>query len=274
MQIKDIMTRDVVTVSPETAIAKVSDLMFTNRFHGVPVTEGKKVVGLITEDDFFLKKFDDIYFPTYLKFLEESQVAEHLPSDLKKKIETLATAKAEDIMTANPLTLSVEDDVATLMDKVKETKFTTFPVVDSEKNIVGIVTLADYLGTVRKGSRQMETRLKEDSDREIDKIAGELGNFWQNGVVVASRKKVRTWKGLTFLGLVAVVLLVIALIFVTKNQVSCGPESSDYVPLECQNFAYSNWNTCNQGIQTRQVIKKFPPHCSGGAMPILTQPCK
>lgn len=275
MQIKDIMTKDVISVTPETEISKVSDIIYSHRFHGVPVVDGKKVVGLITESDFFLKKYDDIYFPTYLKFLEESQVTRQLPDDLKKKIKALSEATAKDIMTADPAVFSAESDVTVLMEKVKETKFTTFPVVDNNGNLSGIVTLADYLGTVRKNSRQMKSRLQKDSARNIDRIADELGNFWQDRVMVVSKKKVQTWKGLTFLGLATAILLAISIFFITKSQITCAPEGGNFTPLECQQYSYGPWSQCGpENTQTREIKKKFPPNCSNGALPILLQPCQ
>jgi CBS domain-containing protein len=275
MQIKDIMTKDVISVTPEAEISKVSDIIYSHRFHGVPVVSGKKVVGLITESDFFLKKYDDIYFPTYLKFLEESQVTRQLPDDLKEKIKALSEATAKDIMTTDPAVFSAESDVTTLMEKVKETKFTTFPVVDDDGNLAGIVTLADYLGTVRKNSRQMKSRLQKDSARNIDRIADELGNFWQDRVIVVSKKKVQTWKGLTFLGLATVILLAISIFFITRSQITCAPEGGSFAPLECQQYSYGPWSQCGpENTQTREVVKKFPPNCSNGAIPVLLQPCQ
>lgn len=271
MLIKEIMTTDVVSVSPETKISEISEILSTNRFHGVPVVENNKVIGLITESDFFLKNFDNIYFPTYLKFLEESRAKESLPEDLKSKIAELAEAKAADIMTGNPITFSPETDVVVLMEKIKETKFTSFPIVDEEKNLVGIVTLADYLGTVKKNSRQM----KAGSSRNIDRLAGELGNFWQDKVVITSKKKVRTWKGLTFLGILTVVLLAFSVFFITKNQLSCNSTEDNSSSLECQQYSYTDWSACGpQKTQTREIVKRFPPNCSGGTVPILVQPCQ
>jgi CBS domain-containing protein len=276
MQIKDIMTKDVISVSPETEIPRVSDIIYTHRFHGMPVVDtSQKIVGLITESDFFLKKYDDIYFPTYIKFIEESHATRYLPDELKKNIEALLKATAKDIMTADPITLSPEDDVTALMEKVKETKFTTFPVADGDGKLIGIVTLADYLGTVRKNSRQMKNRLRNDSARSIDRMASGLDNFWQDRVVLVSKRKVQTWKGLTFLGLATVILLAISIFLITKNQVSCEAEGGNFTPLECQQYAYGPWSQCGpEHSQTREIEKKFPANCSGGSIPILIQPCQ
>jgi|GEM_PF-433921 len=275
MKIKEIMTSNVIAVSPETSVSKVSDIIYTNRLHGVPVVKRKKVIGIITESDFFLKKYDDIYFPTYIKFLEENQIAKYLSDDLKKKIKVLSEAKAKDIMTKNPLTFFANDDVAALMDKIKDTKFTSFPVINDAKNIIGIVTLADYLGTVRKNSRRMKKRLEKDPVRNIDKIVNDLDNLWQDKVTFISKKKIHTWRGLTFLGLITLALFTIVFVFFSQIQINYKVGNKNFVPLDCQKYSYGPWSKCNkQEIQTRRVIKKFPPNCSEGIVPDLMQSCQ
>ena len=75
MKIKDIMTTNIISADPEMAVSKVADILFTNRFHGLPIVENKKLVGIITEDDFFLKNYDKIYLPSYLRFIEEKKIS-------------------------------------------------------------------------------------------------------------------------------------------------------------------------------------------------------
>ena len=54
MLIKDIMTQDVITVSKETPLKEAAGLLAKFRVHGLPVVDGnKKVVGIVTESDFF-----------------------------------------------------------------------------------------------------------------------------------------------------------------------------------------------------------------------------
>lgn len=48
-----IMTRDVITVTPETSIVEVAQLMLAHKIGGVPVVSDGRVVGIITESDLF-----------------------------------------------------------------------------------------------------------------------------------------------------------------------------------------------------------------------------
>lgn len=49
--VKDIMTRDPITVSPETSLPKAALMMLEYKIGALPVVEGKRVVGIITETD-------------------------------------------------------------------------------------------------------------------------------------------------------------------------------------------------------------------------------
>jgi CBS domain-containing protein len=53
LPIGDIMTREVVTVTPDTLIMDVARRLLDHRIGGVPVVAGDQVVGVITESDLF-----------------------------------------------------------------------------------------------------------------------------------------------------------------------------------------------------------------------------
>ena len=53
MTVKEIMTKDVITVSPETPIEEAALIMRRKKIGGLPVIEDDKLVGIITESDIF-----------------------------------------------------------------------------------------------------------------------------------------------------------------------------------------------------------------------------
>lgn len=53
LHVKDVMTRDVVTVSASTPIQDAAQLLIDHRIGGLPVLEDGRVVGVITETDIF-----------------------------------------------------------------------------------------------------------------------------------------------------------------------------------------------------------------------------
>jgi len=53
LPIGEIMTRDPVRVTPDMPIIEVARLLLDHRIGGVPVMEGERVVGVVTESDLF-----------------------------------------------------------------------------------------------------------------------------------------------------------------------------------------------------------------------------
>ena len=54
MQARDVMTKAVVTIKPETPIGKIAALLVDKHISGVPVVdETGSVVGMVTEDDLY-----------------------------------------------------------------------------------------------------------------------------------------------------------------------------------------------------------------------------
>lgn len=140
------MTKEVVSVFPDTKITEVAEILFKNRFHGVPVMEGNKVVGIVTETDFFTKDASNLFLPSYISFLKENKDVDDLSEDKRDSVNRLLNAKAKDIMTTQCVSIFQDMQVQHLLEFFRTTKFTTLPVTDEENNIVGIITLSDILG--------------------------------------------------------------------------------------------------------------------------------
>jgi CBS domain-containing protein len=275
MKIKDIMVANVLSAQPNDSVLDIADILFSNRFHGLPVAENGKIVGIITEDDFFLKNFDDLFLPSYIRFIKENKIADNVPADVKEKIKKLLEAKAKDIMTPGCMTASPDMDVSDLMKIIHDTKFTTFPIADKEKNLIGIVTLADILGTVKSRTQEMGRAMNTNGkNTDLSNIAADLSSAWNDKLVVVSKKSVRTWKGITIISIAAAVGFVVLAMVNTRLSSNNGTPEKSLYPLGCQRFTYSGWSACDQdGTQTRSILEKVPRNCEGGAMPELVQPC-
>ena len=160
MQIQDIMVRDVITVSPAASIAEVADLLLHHGIHAVPVVdERRKVVGIITETDFFLKDSAAIHLPTYAEVVgkmggtKNEAVLKGVP-----ELRTLIEASAQDIMTPNCITLPDVADVRDMITLVRMRHFKTFPVTDFSGKLVGIITLIDVVKLIGKDLKIQEKK--------------------------------------------------------------------------------------------------------------------
>lgn len=144
MEIKNIMSKSIISVLPEMSIVSVAKMLSEHKIHGVPVVDGKNLVGIITETDFFTKDASGLHLPTYVKVLQKKGVLGSIFSrkdDFDKKA---LSAKASDIMTANCITISPEAKVEDFVALIKEKNLHTVPVV-SGGILVGIVTVADIV---------------------------------------------------------------------------------------------------------------------------------
>jgi len=143
MKISDIMTTNVVAVFPDTSIMQIARLLSQHKIHGVPVVEGKKLVGIITETDFFTKDIAEIHLPTFIRLANESKIKRNFFGK-DDEVDSVVSTTAKDIMTSDCITINPESDVDELILLVKYKDVHTVPVT-IDNTIVGIVTVADIM---------------------------------------------------------------------------------------------------------------------------------
>jgi acetoin utilization protein AcuB len=121
--VRDWMAREVVTVGPETTAAKALALCRGHRIRHLPVLEGGRLVGVISDRD-LRAATPALGAPNRAAALEHIRVADEMARDV-------ATARPED-----PI-----EDAATAMC---ERKIGCLPVLDGEA-LAGIVTSSDVM---------------------------------------------------------------------------------------------------------------------------------
>ncbi len=147
---KDIMTKKVVTVSPETKIDLAAKLLLENHFNGLPVVDPQgRLKGIICQDDLIVqqKKFPLPSVFTLLDGLIPLTTSKHM----EKEIQKMAAITVGQAMTSDPLTVDPEttlEEIATLMVRKN---IHTLPVVEKGK-LVGVVGKEDILRTLIPGS--------------------------------------------------------------------------------------------------------------------------
>jgi acetoin utilization protein AcuB len=149
MKVKDIMIKDVISVFPETKITEVAKILFKNRFHAVPVVEDKKIIGIVTENDFFTRDCENIFLPSHINFIKGTKFIDKLEGKEKEELERLINLEAKDIMARKCVSILESMDVKDLLEFFKETRFVTLPVINDKDELVGVVTVSDILGLIR-----------------------------------------------------------------------------------------------------------------------------
>ena len=146
LKVKDIMTRELITVSPETEVVHATKLLLENRINGVPVTdETGKIVGILCQSDLIAQQ-KKLPTPSFFTFLN-GLIPMTSMKQIEKQAQKIAAVTVAQAMTPNPVTVqpdtTIEEVAALMVDK----NFHTIPVVD-EGELVGIVGKEDILRTL------------------------------------------------------------------------------------------------------------------------------
>jgi CBS domain-containing protein len=143
LPITEIMTKKVITVSPDDSIFEVESVLFNNEIRRVIVTKDKSPVGIITYRDFIPAKTFDVY----KEFTDPAERAEIAQSSQinefnVNRLSYLLTFSAKDIMTKNPFVAYSDDVVYTAAILMIRHGISGIPVIKNKK-LVGIVTKSD-----------------------------------------------------------------------------------------------------------------------------------
>ena len=135
VKVSDVMTTEVMSVSPEDRLRHAAQLMREHRISGLPVVEGSQVVGMITESDFLnmAAETPDGDRHGFLDALFGGHRAAH-PSTL-----------VGEAMTKDPVTVEAEMSVREAARKMKRHRIKRVPVVDGAGNLAGILSRADVM---------------------------------------------------------------------------------------------------------------------------------
>ncbi len=146
LKVKDIMTRELITVSPETEIVHATKLLLENRINGVPVTdETGKLVGILCQSDLIAQQ-KKLPIPSFFTFLN-GLIPMTSMKQIEKQVQKITATTVAQAMTKNPVTIQPDTDIEEVAALMVDNNFHTIPVVDEGK-LVGIVGKEDILRTL------------------------------------------------------------------------------------------------------------------------------
>ena len=116
MKVSEVMTRDVQTVGPNEPVQRAASFMLGADAGSIPVTDGGRLIGMITDRDIAVRGIAKGYDP-------ETPV--------------------RDLMTDDLVIVRVDDDVEDAATKMGEAQVRRLPVIDQEDRLCGIVSLGD-----------------------------------------------------------------------------------------------------------------------------------
>jgi len=115
--VADVMTRGVRTMAPSDTVVRAAQAMDELNVGVIPVCDGQKLVGMVTDRDI---------------------VVRGVAQDADPK-----TLKLADVMSTNVRCAREDDDVDEVLSEMADSQIRRMPVVDANQQLVGIVTLGD-----------------------------------------------------------------------------------------------------------------------------------
>jgi CBS domain-containing protein len=117
MRIREVMTAPVSVARPNTSVAEVAKRMRDEDIGAVPVADGDKLIGMVTDRDIVTR-------------------------GLAATVD-LSHIRARDVMSPKVLYCFDNDAVADVLVNMREQQVRRLPVVNREKRLVGVVSIGD-----------------------------------------------------------------------------------------------------------------------------------
>jgi CBS domain-containing protein len=167
MRAHQIMTRSVITVTPETTIVDAANTMLQRHVRGLPVVKAGKLVGIVSEGDFIRRSEigTERKRGRFLKFiLGSGKEATDFVREHGRKV--------AEIMTTSPLTITEDTPLEQIVELMEKNDIKRLPVTRGDQ-VVGIVSRANLLQAVASLARQVPDPTADDDhirNRIIDAL--------------------------------------------------------------------------------------------------------
>ena len=116
MKVSDVMTREVQTIRPDQTVQQAASFMLNADAGSIPVTEGERLIGMITDRDIAVRGIAKGYGPD---------------------------TPVRELMTNDVICARDDENVEEVATKMSEAQVRRLPVVDSDDRLCGIVSLGD-----------------------------------------------------------------------------------------------------------------------------------
>jgi len=166
MRIRDVMTKNPITVDSETLVLDAQKIMQENSIRRLPVVDKGKLVGIVTKHD-----------------LLQASPSPATSLSIHELNYLLARMKVKEIMKKNPMTLSPDTPFEEALKMGQDKKIGSFPVVENGK-LVGIANESDI---VRFLTHALGIR-EEGSRVTIEGLGGKFGDL-EKIIAIANQRQ-------------------------------------------------------------------------------------
>jgi CBS domain-containing protein len=152
MKVRELMTKDVISVRPDASLREAAALLVEHRVSGLPVViGGGEVVGVLSEADIVAKASGGTTHGGLLSWLFDPELGQ-------QKVEARTAGEA---MSSPPLTISPSRPVHEAARKLVSEGVNRLPVVEDGK-LVGILTRADIVRAFSRDDSELAVEIRDD----------------------------------------------------------------------------------------------------------------
>jgi len=116
MKAKDIMTRDIFVVSPDTSIQEAAQAMQQQDIGALPVCDGQKILGMVTDRDIAVRAVAKGLHP-------QTAVGVIMSDDVSYCL--------------------VDDELDEVRELMSKKQIRRLPIIDAKRNLAGMISLGD-----------------------------------------------------------------------------------------------------------------------------------
>jgi CBS domain-containing protein len=150
--VEDVMTREVVTVTPDTGFQELIATMAEHQVSGVPVLEGARLVGVVSEADLLREGEGDRKRTSALEWFRHPRRAQEAHD---------RGHMARDIMTTEVVSVTRGTSIWRAIRTLREANVKRLPVVDPDGGVVGIVSRVDLLSAFIRTDQQIAEEISQ-----------------------------------------------------------------------------------------------------------------
>jgi acetoin utilization protein AcuB len=137
--VRDWMTRDVVTVTPDTTLPEAHNLMTDHEVRRLPVMEAGRLVGIVTRGD-----------------VRRAEASDARSLSVWELHYLIGKIKIDEIMTPDPIAISQDATIGEAAQVMLDYKVNGLPVVNRDGKLVGIITESDIFRIVAQQWKEQE----------------------------------------------------------------------------------------------------------------------
>ncbi len=142
--VADVMTRDPITVTPETPLTEVIRTLSERKISGLPVVDNTgKLVGVISETDLMWRE-TGVKQPPYIMLLDSVIYLEN-PGQYERDLHKALGQTVKEAMSQKPITVTPEKSLREAAQLMHDHKIHRLPVLDADGQVIGILTRGDVI---------------------------------------------------------------------------------------------------------------------------------